>query len=157
MVGLPNVTFGLPNASFSQRLTFSQKFFFLQNCYKCKRWPILHVEGPTWASRNFLHAAASEARPSNELGSKNWMFISNFSTWFFMASTLAVFNRTWSSKRCTLLVVWPISFLRIWSSMVLTFWILASSSCCPFYNISTNESWSGNSYSLCSASTWHWL
>ena len=111
MVGLPKVTFGLPN------LLLSQKFY--KKYYINKSWPVLYEEGPAWFSRNFFHAAASAARPSNEVGSKNWMFSSNFSAWFLMVSTLAVFNHTWYSKSCTLTVVWPISFLRTWSLMAL--------------------------------------
>ena len=64
LVGLPKVTFGLPNVSF-----FPKSFYNLLNYNKADRSS--YEEGPAWFSKNFLHAAASAARPSNELGSKN--------------------------------------------------------------------------------------
>ena len=101
LVGLPKVTFGLPNASISYNLLQIIKL------YKSLTSPS-HEEGLAWSSKNFLHAAASAARLSNELGSRNWMFSSNLSACFRMASILAVFKRTCSSKSCTLMAVWPI-------------------------------------------------
>ena len=151
MVGLPKVTFGLPNASFSQKKTF----YKLLNYNKADRSP--HEEGPTWLSKYFFHAVASLSSSSNEVGSKNWILISNFSAFFLMVSTLVVFSLTCSSRSCTQTAVWPISVFRVCSSMALMPCTLASSSCCLFYKISMNKSWSGNSCSLCSASTWHRL
>ena len=133
MVGLPKVTFGHPNASFSYN-SFTN-YLIIQ-----KLTGPSHEEGPAWFSKNFLHAAGSAASPSNEWGSKNCMFSLNFSAWFRMASTLAVFKRTYSSKSCTLMAVWPISSLRICSSKALMHCTLASSSCFLFCNISANAS-----------------
>ena len=138
----------------SLALPFSRNFY---KHFTILKWPIAHEEGPAWLSRNFFHAAASLARSSKELGSKNWIFISNFSAFFLMASTLAAFSLTYSFRSCTQTAVWPISIFKVCSSMALMHCTLASSSCCLFCKISINESWSGNSYSLCSASAWHRL
>ena len=91
-VGFPKVTFGLPNPWFSQRFIFPKNI--LQNIKLIQSGPILYEEGPAWISRNFFHAAASTARPSKVHGSRNWMLISNLSTWFLMASILAGLNRS---------------------------------------------------------------
>ena len=64
LVGLPKVTFGLPNVSIPYNLLQNIKL------YKKLTDPS-HEGGPAWSSKNFLHAAASAARPSNELGSRN--------------------------------------------------------------------------------------
>ena len=146
MVGLPKVAFGLPNLSFSQRFTFSNVF---TKYYKIQRWPIPYEEGPAWISRNFFHAVVSLAMPSKVLGSKNWIFISNFSAWFLIASILAGLKRSWSSKNCTLTARWPTSFFKTRSSMALICCVLASASWYLLCNISMKVSWSGNSSSLC--------
>ena len=152
LLGCPQITLGLPNFS-------PPKIFLkcLQNRYILHRWMIIHEEGPTWVSRNFFHTKASEAIPSNAQGSKNWMFISSFAAWFFMASILAAIKRSWSSNNCTLMAEWSTSLLKIWSSRALICCNFASSSSYLFYNISTNELWSEKTSSLCSASTWHQL
>ena len=64
----------------------SQRSIFLKCFTKIsyKWWPTLREEGPTWLSRNFLHVAASLAMPSKVQGSKNWIFISNFSACFLI-------------------------------------------------------------------------
>ena len=118
---------------------------------------IIHEEGPTWVFRNFFHAKASEAMPSNVQGSKKWMLISNFSAWFLMASILAALKRSWSSNSYTMMAEWSTSFLQIWWSRDLMCCTFASSSWYLFCKISTNELWSGKTSSLCSASTWHRL
>ena len=64
MVGLPKVTFRLPNASISPKLLHNITL------YKSLTGPS-YEGGPALSSKNFLHAAASAARPSNELGSRN--------------------------------------------------------------------------------------
>ena len=153
-VGLPKVTFGLPNLSSPNVLLF---LHVLQNSYKLQLWLILHEEGPAWLSRNFFQAAASLAMPSKAQGSKNWIFISNFSAWFLMASTLDVLNRSWSSRSCTLTARWATWLLKIRSSRALISCTLASSSWNLFYNSSTKALWFGKASSLSSASIWHRL
>ena len=111
MVGLPKVTFGLPNSSFPNAWLFSKVFHKMLHI--TKKWPILYEEGPTWASRNFFHVEASETMPSNAQGSKNWILISNLAAWFFMASILAALNWSWSSRSCTLIAEWSTLLLKI--------------------------------------------
>ena len=98
-----------PSLHFSQNL--------LQNIKLIQSGPVLYEEGPAWFSRNFFHAAASAARPSKVHSSRNWMLISNLSTWFLMASILARLNRSWSSRTCMLTDAWPTSFLSTMASM----------------------------------------
>ena len=152
LLGWPQITLGLPNFS-------PPKIFLkcLQNRYILHRWMIIHEEGPTWVSRNFFHTKASKAIPSNAQGSKNWMFISNFAAWFFMASILAALKQSWSSNNWTLIAEWSTPLLNIWSSRAFICYILASSSWYHFCNISTKESLSGKASSLCLASIWHRL
>ena len=154
-------TVGLPtNDPWASQLFTSQNSTFikcLQNRYILQKWMIIHEESPTWVFKNLFHAKASEAIPSNAQGSKKWMFISNFASWFFMASILAALKWSWSSNRCTLMAEWSTSSLKIWSSRALMCCIFASSSWYLFYKISTNELWSGKTSSLFSASTWHQL
>ena len=138
-----------------QRFNFSQpltKYYIIQSLTSPS-----HLEGPAWSSKNFLHATASAASPSNEWGSKNCIFSSNLSAWFRIASILALFRCTCSSKSWILMAACAISFFRISSSRALIHWTLASSSYCLVCNIPTIVSWSGNSCSLCSASTWQRL
>ena len=55
-----------------QRFNFSQpltKYYIIQSLTSPS-----HLEGPAWSSKNFLHATASAASPSNEWGSKNCIF-----------------------------------------------------------------------------------
>ena len=96
-------------------LHFSKSFY--KNIKLLQSWLVLYEKGPAWFSSNFFHTAASVARPSNAHGSRNWMLISNFSTWFLMASILARLNRSWSSRICMLTAAWPTSFFSTTASM----------------------------------------
>ena len=70
LVGLPKVTFGIPNLFFFPTFHFFQKSFYkLSNYNKVDRSSC--DEGSAWFPKNFFHAALSAVRPSNELGSKN--------------------------------------------------------------------------------------
>ena len=154
-LGCPKWPLGFPTLCFPNASFFQKGFYKLLN--QLQNWPVLYEEGPAWLSRNFFHAAASVARPSKAHGSRNWTFMSNFSTWFLMASILAGLSRSWSSKNCRLMATWLISFFSTWSSMAFTCCVLASASwylCC---NISRKASWSGNPSSLCSAFVWRRL
>ena len=63
----------------SQPFAFPMLHFskLLQKYYINKSWPVLYEEGPAWFSRNFFHAAASAARPSNKIGSKTGCLAQN--------------------------------------------------------------------------------
>ena len=101
----------------ASQLFASQDFLFLKCLFtkslQITKWPVLYEEGPTWVSRNFFHTKASAAMPSKEQGSKNWMFISKFAAWFFMASILAALKRSWSSNNWILMAEWSTSLLKI--------------------------------------------
>ena len=153
-LGCPKWPLGFPTFCFPNASLFKCPYKIYT---KYKIGLIPHEEGPTWVSKNFLHADASAAIPSKAQGSKNWILISNLATWFLMASILAGLNWSWSSKNCTLTAGWPTSFFKTRSSMALICCVLAFASWYLLCNIPINVSWSGNSSSLCSASVWHRL